>query len=177
MAPTSEQYRAHYLDTDRAQWRFALALFALPVAVFIAFDYAVFGWSTRFYAFAALRLVQLAFSAWLWALLPRVTEVKRADRWLMIWWLLTIVLMLITAFGRPTDFYGHYLFDIFTLLLFCVAVPLPPNKQLALMLSYLPFSLAILIFYKTPPLAIVATAEPAAADVDDFELGSSFGVA
>lgn len=154
MPPTSDQYRAHYLDADRAQWRFALVLFALPVSVFIAFDYEVFGWSTRFHAFAALRLLQLAYSAWLWAFLPRVTEGKRADRWLMIWWLLTIVLMFTTAFGRPTDYYGHYLFDIFTLLFFCVAVPLPPKKQLALMLSYLPFSLAILIFYKTPPLPI-----------------------
>ena len=154
MSPTSEQYRAHYLAADRAQWRFALVLFALPVTAFIAFDYQVFGGSTPFYVFAALRLLQLAYSAWLWWWLPRVAESKHADHWLRAWWLLAIVLMLITALGRPTDYYGHYLFDIFTLLFFCVAVPLPPGQQLALMLSYLPFSLAILIFYKVPPLAI-----------------------
>ena len=154
MPPTPEQYRAHYLDADRAQWRFALILFAVPVTAFIAFDYQVFGGSTTFYALAALRLLQLLYAVWLWVILPRISDPKRADRWLMIWWLLTILLMFITAFARPTDYYGHYLFDIFTLLFFCVAVPLPPKKQLALMSFYLPFSLAILIFYKTPPLAI-----------------------
>ena len=154
MSPTPEQYRAHYLDADRAQWRFAIVLFALPVTAFIGFDYEVFGWSSKFFAFAAMRLLQLAYSAWLWAKLARVTEGKRADQWLIIWWLLGILAIFATALGRPTDYYGHYLFEIFTLLFFCAAVPIPPEKQLALMLLYLPITLAILIFYKTPPLVI-----------------------
>lgn len=157
MSPTPEQYRAHYLDADRAQWRFAIVLFALPVTVFIGFDYAVFGRSSKFYAFAALRLLQLIYSAWLWAELSRVKDATRADRWLMIWWLLGTLVILATALGRPTDYFGHYVFEVFTLLFFCAAVPMPPNKQLALMLLYLPFSLGILLFYKTPPIAIYTT--------------------
>lgn len=154
MSPTSEQYRAHYLDADRAQWRFALILFAVPVTAFIWFDHALYGWSTEFYAFAALRGVLLAYSAWLWIYLPRVTEAQVADRWLMLWGVLGIMVILVNAIGRPTAYYGHYVFEVFALLLYYAAVPMPPNKQLVLTLFYLPFSLAILLFYKTPPMPI-----------------------
>ncbi len=152
--PTPEQYRAHYLDADRIQWRFALVLFAVPVAVFAWFDYALFGLSSTFYAFAALRVVLLGYSAWLWAYLPRVTVATLADRWLLLWGVLGILVMFINAIGRPTEYYGHYVFEVFALLMFYAALPMPPNKQLALTLFYLPIALAILFFYKTPPLAI-----------------------
>lgn len=154
MLPTPEEYRAHYLDADRTQWRFALVLFAVPAVVFVWFDYALFGLSEKFFAFAALRAVLLAYSAWLWSYLPRVIVATRADALLLVWCILGIVLTVINAIGRPTEYYGHYVFEVFALLVFYAAVPLPPNKQLALTLLYLPVSLAVLLFYKTPPLAI-----------------------
>lgn len=154
MSPTTEQYRAHYLDADRTQSRFAMVLFAVPNIAFIGFDYALFGLSSKFYGLAILRAVLLAYSAWLWAHLPRVTEAKLGDRWLMLWGVLGIIVTLVNAIVRPTEYYGHYVFEVFALLLFYTAVPMPPNKQLALTLLYLPIALAILFFYKTPPLAI-----------------------
>ena len=153
-SPTPEQYRAHYLDADRTQWRFALVLFAVPVVVFVWFDYALFGLSSKFYLFAALRVVLLTYSAWLWSYLPRVTVATVADRWLMLWGILGVLIMSINAIGRPTEYYGHYVFEVFALLMLYAALPMPPTKQLVLTLLYLPVALAILIFYKTPPLAI-----------------------
>ncbi len=154
MSPTPEQYRAHYLEADRTQWRFAMVLFAVPNLAFIGFDYALLGVSSKFYVFALLRVVLLGYSAWLWTYLPRVTEATHADRWLTLWGVLGILITLCNAIGRPTEYYGHYVFEVFALLLLYTAVPMPPNKQLALTLLYLPLALALLFFYKTPPLAI-----------------------
>ena len=78
MLPTPEECRAHYLDADRTQWRFALILFAVPPAFFVWFDYALFGLSDKFYVFVALRAVLLVYCAWLWTYLPRVTVPARA---------------------------------------------------------------------------------------------------
>ena len=152
--PTVEQYRAHYLDADRAQWRFALLLFAVPALAFVWFDYALYGLSDVFYWFALLRGVLLVYSAWLWRYLPQVKDAERADRWLMLWGVLGILVIFVNAIGRPRAYYGHYVFEVFALLLYCAAVPMPPIKQLALTLFYLPIALAILLFYKTPPMAI-----------------------
>lgn len=154
MLPTPEEYRAHYLDADRTQWRFALALFAVPAIVFVWFDYALFGFSSQFFVFVALRAVLLAYTAWLWTYLQRLRVATRADRLIMLWGVLGILITLINAIGRPTEYYGHYVFEVFALLVFYAAVPLPPNKQLVITLLYLAVSLAVLFLYKTPPLAI-----------------------
>ena len=131
-----------------------MVLFMVPNVAFVWFDYVLFGLSIQFYGFALFRAVLLAYSAWLWLYLPQVAQASRADRLLMAWAALGIVATLINAMLRPTDYYGHYVFEVFSLMLFYTAVPMPPKKQLALALVYLPFALAILLFYKTPPLAI-----------------------
>lgn len=154
MRVTEEQFRAHYFDADRAQWRFAMVLFSFPVIAFGWFDYALYGLTPAFYGFITVRLLLLTFSIWLWFHLPRVESAATADRLLAVWGILGIAIIVINAIGRPRDYYGHYVFEVFAVLLFYSAVPMPPRRQLALMMLYLPVALAILIFYKQAPIPI-----------------------
>lgn len=151
---TPEQYRSHYLDSDRAQWRFALVLFAIPNLGFLSFDYALFGLSAMFYAFLAVRLVHIAYSLWLWRRLPGMTDALRAQHLMLVWCYLGIAIILINALGRPPEYFGHYVFEVYALLVLFAAVPLPPRMQLSVALVYLPISLGILFLYKKPPLAL-----------------------
>lgn len=151
---TPEQYRSHYLDSDRAQWRFALVLFAVPNLGFISFDYALFGFSTMFYVFIGLRLLHVSYSAWLWFFLPRLDNATIAYRYMAVWCHLGVAIILINALGRPAAYFGHYVFEVYAMLVLFAAVPLPPKLQLSAALTYLPFSLYILFAYKAPPLAL-----------------------
>ncbi len=151
---TSEQYRLHYLNADIAQWRFAIALFVLSNIAFTWFDYTLFAWSSKFQLMMTVRLVHVAYSLWFWHQLTGITSVAKADRLMMLWCALGVALILVNAFGRPVDYYGHYVFEVFSLLVFFAAVPLPPIKQLLAISIYFPVTMGMLYFYKQPPLPI-----------------------
>lgn len=151
---TQAQYRSHYLDSDRAQWRFALLLFSIPIVGFVWSDYVLYGLSTTFYLFVTIRAIHVAYSAWLWHVLPRINDADKSYRLMLIWCFLGVVFLLINALGRPPEYFGHYVFEVYAVLVLFAAVPLPPAMQLGAALMYLPASLLILFTYKQAPLPI-----------------------
>jgi diguanylate cyclase (GGDEF)-like protein len=151
---TSEQYRLHYLNADIAQWRFAIALFALSNIAFTWFDFKLFGWSSKFQLMLAVRFVHVAYSVWFWHRLQSIEQVAQADRLMMVWCALGMIVILANALGRPQDYYGHYVFEVFALLVFFAAVPLPPHKQLLAVAVYFPVTMIMLYWYKQPPIPL-----------------------
>lgn len=148
---TPEQYRSRYWAADVAQWRFALVLFSVPTCLFLWFDYRIYGLSPMFYGFLAMRMILVAYSIWLWRALGRLTSVRRVDRLLLVWSVMGVLVILVNAVGRPSDFFGHYVFEVFVLLVFFSAAPMKPRSQLGIGLFYLAGALPILFFYKRPP--------------------------
>jgi diguanylate cyclase (GGDEF)-like protein len=148
---TSEQYRARYWAADVAQWRFALVLFSVPTCLFLWFDYRLYGLTATFYGFLAMRAALVAYSVWLWWALGRLTSVRLVDRLLLAWSVLGVLVIQVNALGRPPDFFGHYVFEVFVLLVFFSAAPMQPRSQLGIGVLYLLGALPILLFYKRPP--------------------------
>jgi hypothetical protein len=72
LLPTPEQLRAHYFKSDRDQWRFALALWSVCVALFLAIDFLLFGTASSVFSLALPRLLLVVMSALLWWRLPRI---------------------------------------------------------------------------------------------------------
>lgn len=152
MEVTPEQYRTHYLEADIAQWRFALVLFAVPNIVFAAIDYAVLGLGMTLFVYFALRGLLIAISVALWYHLRTLRDYRRLDRLMLGWSLVGLVVVFLNVFGRPADYFGHYAFEVFAILVFFAACPLPPRRQLIVAVAYLLPSIFLLLNYKTRSL-------------------------
>lgn len=148
MEVTPEQYRTHYLEADIAQWRFALVLFAVPNVVFAAIDYVVMGMGPKLVIYLALRSFLIALSVALWHHLRTLRDFRRLDRLMLSWSLIGLSIIFLNVFGRPADYFGHYAFEVFAILVFFAACPLPPRKQLVVAVAYLLPSLVLLLNYK-----------------------------
>ncbi|MBL8311667.1 MAG: GGDEF domain-containing protein [Burkholderiales bacterium] len=152
MKVTPEQYRTHYLEADIAQWRFALVLFAVPNIIFAWIDYTVIGPGRMLHVYMTLRAILVVFSAALWHYLRTLRDFRRLD-WLMLLWSLTgLAVIFLNVFGRPVDYFGHYAFEVFAVLVFFAACPLPPSKQVIVAACYLLPSIVLLLNYKTRSL-------------------------
>jgi len=154
VAVTPEQYRAHYWATDAEQWRFALVLFLVPTVLFVWFDYQLNGTTWLFYGFVAMRVAMASYSLWLIFALRRLQNRRLLERLLLLWTLCGITVFALNALGRPPEFFGHYVFEVFALMLFFSAMPMQPGAQLAVGITYLVVALPILFFYKQPPTAV-----------------------
>jgi len=73
---------------------------------------------------------------------------------LSLWTLCGIAAFAFNALGRPPEFFGHYVFEVFALMLFFSAMPMQPKAQLAVGIAYLAVALPILFLYKQPPNAV-----------------------
>lgn len=154
---TPEQYREHYWATDAEQWRFALMLFVVPTVLFVWFDYQLNGTSWPFYGFVAMRLAIAGYSLWLIVALRRPQNRRLLEWQLLLWTLCGITAFALNALGRPPEFFGHYVFEVFALMLFFSAMPMQPRAQLAVGITYLAVALPILFLYKKPPTAVYTT--------------------
>ena len=152
---SEQEYRAHYFSADRAQWRFAILLFALPNLGFLWFDMHLYGVdSPDFLRYVGMRSLFIVYSVWLWWRLPLIAEPKRGDFFMIVWVFLGLGLLLLNAYLRPREYYGHYVFEVFTIMAFFTGVPLPLRKHLWIAVMYLPPTLLILFFHKEAPLPL-----------------------
>jgi len=147
---TEAQFRSYYLRDDIAQWRFAIALFAIPNIAFVAVDFQVYGASPTLMAMFAARVFLLVYSAVAWTRLRTVPNAVIADRWMFGWAAAGAAVMLAHTIARPLEYFGHYQFEVFALLAFFATVPLPPKKKLIAAILYLLAALPLLVFYKVP---------------------------
>jgi diguanylate cyclase (GGDEF)-like protein len=152
MAELSEQrYRAHYLAADIAQCRVALLVLIAPLAPFLWIDFRQFGSSTQFYQLAAARLLFAAGTVGLWLHLPRVVEALRLDRLLSLWAFSGALMVLYTEYVKPLDFFGHYAVDVWIIVTFFAALPLPTRTKMAPVLFFAGGGLSMLLLHKAPP--------------------------
>jgi len=153
-AVTPEQYRAYYWSADVEQWRFALLLFVPPTVVFAWFDLRLYGVSDAFFGFTVVRVTFTIYSLWLAFSLRRLQDRRLVERLLFLWTLWGVAVLAFNALGRPPDFFGHYVLEVFALMLFYSAMPMPLTMQGIVGLIYLAMAMPILFFYKKPPTAI-----------------------
>ncbi len=141
-------YRSHYLIGDAEQLRFAILLLALPNLLFLGYDLWPLKNDSTPSLTIALRLLFLLVSAWVWWLCTKPQTPGSLDRLSLVWAGMGMTLLIGNAWARPADYFGHYLFEVFALLMFFAVVPLPPRYKLALALLYLMPSLGILFLVK-----------------------------
>lgn len=160
-APLTEaQYRGHYLQADIAQMRFAVMLLALPNVLFLGFDVIAGSGSQLPVLTMLLRVLFLMASGLVWHGLRGVSDIRRFDQIMILWSAAGIVLLVGNSWARPSDYFGHYLYEIFAVLTFFSVVPLMPNVKLLLSLPYAAVSFFVLFFVKEPthPLYVPNTA-------------------
>lgn len=157
-APSLDEarYRAHYLGADVAQCRFALMVLIAPMAPFLYFDHALLGFSPLFYQLAAARLAMVGYTLYLRRTLAGVTDARTLDLRMAVWALAGTAMSMGNNFTRPPEYFGHYITDVWLILMFYAAVPLPPRVQTPPVLLYAAASLAILFLHKRPPVPLYA---------------------
>lgn len=148
------QYRAGYLADDIAQCRFALLVLIAPLLPFLYFDYRFFGLAPIFYLLAGVRLSMLTYTLWLWQHLPRMTQPQQLDRHMLAWSVIGALVLLFANATRPPEFVGHHVIDVWVVLMFFAAVPLPVRAQLLPGVLFVGGSLALIAFYKQPPTVV-----------------------
>lgn len=145
-------YRQHYLVADIAQWRLAIMLLAVANLLFSIFDFSLYGVNDTFLIFLTSRLLLVAYSVWLLFYLAPNRKVGVLDALIYLWVLIGLAVILLNAYGRPQAYFGHYVFEVFAMMVFFTAMPLDPLKQLMFGGLYLGLSIPILFFYKKPPM-------------------------
>lgn len=152
---TEEQYRAHYLASDREQWRFVILLFAIPNLGFLWFDLSLYGvGSADFLRFVACRTALMIYSAWLWWALPRFHDPKKCDLLLLLWVTIGLLVIFVNAYYRPREYFGHYIFEVFAIMAFCTGVPLPLRMHIVVAFTYAIPTLVFLFLHKLPPIPL-----------------------
>lgn len=150
------RYRAHYFAGDVAQCRFALLVLLAPMAPFLYFDYLLLGISPVFYQLAVARTAMAVLTLWLWHDLRRLTDARSLDLRMVLWALAGAALSLGNNFTRPPEYFGHYITDVWLIMMFYAGVPLPPRVQAIPVLLYAGLSLLVLFAFKRPPLPLYA---------------------
>lgn len=148
------QYRAPYLQADIAQCRFALLVLMAPMAPFVYFDHALLGFSPLFYQLASARAAMFLYTLYVWHRLPQVGDARTLDTQLVVWALASTAMSLANNFTRPPEYFGHYITDVWLILMFYAAVPLPPRVQTPPVLVYAAFALAVLFLHKRAPIPL-----------------------
>jgi len=152
VAPVSEaQYRQHNLTADVAQMRFALVLLALPNVLFFAYEAIIGDGATPPWLTLGMRASFLMASVYVWTALPGINRSEHFDRLVIGWSAVGVALLLVNAYARPADYFGHYLFEIFALMTYFAVVPLQPPAKLAVGALHVVGALTILLMFKTPP--------------------------
>ncbi|HEU0199410.1 MAG TPA: diguanylate cyclase, partial [Burkholderiaceae bacterium] len=152
MVELSEQrYRAHYLTADIAQCRVALLVLIAPLAPFLWIDFRQFGLSMQFYQLLVARLLFATCTIGLWLYLPRIVDALRLDRMLMLWALAGALMVLYTEYVKPVDFFGHYAVDVWIVVTFFAALPLPTRTKMIPVLLFAGGGVTMLLLHKLPP--------------------------
>jgi diguanylate cyclase (GGDEF)-like protein len=73
---------------------------------------------------------------------------------MLVWALLGTAMSMGNNFTRPPEYFGHYITDVWLILMFYAAVPLPPRVQMPPVLIYSATSLAILFLHKRAPMPL-----------------------
>jgi len=148
---TPERYRAHYLAADIAQCRIAVLVLIAPLAPFVYVDYLQHGWSMVFLELTAARGGFAAYTLWLWYRLPRVKRAAQLDRGLVLWALAGTAMVLFSEVVTPVDFVGHYSIDVWIVVIFFAALPLPTRTKMFPALVFAGAEVLMLLLYKQPP--------------------------
>lgn len=148
---TPERYRAHYLAADIAQCRIAVLVLIAPLAPFIYVDYLQHGWSSVFLQLAAARGGFAVYTLWLWYRLPRVTRASQLDHSLVLWALAGTAMVWFSEIVTPRDFVGHYSIDVWIVVIFFAALPLPTRTKMFPALVFSVAEVLTLLLHKEPP--------------------------
>lgn len=153
MAPTPEQFQAHYFHADREQWRFAIVLWSVGVLIFLVIDYVLYGTASSVFPLAVPRLIMISFAMALWWALPRMRYAV-AERWVIAWVVLLCAHAIVHELMRPRDYFGHYPYQVLAVLVFFAAVPMAWIKQFAIIATYFAAALVVLYVYKRPTTSV-----------------------
>lgn len=87
-------YRNYFLVTDARHTRVAIAVWLIPVLIFAYSDYLIFGYSSKFMALLAIRLVFSIFSLYTIYALLKVSTAREYDYIFLRWAMFAIAIVL-----------------------------------------------------------------------------------
>jgi diguanylate cyclase (GGDEF)-like protein len=145
---TPDKYRAHYLAADIAQCRVALLVLIAPIAPYLYLDYVLLGTSQTFYALLAVRGAFVAYTLWVLRRLRSVAQPRELDLHVTLWAFVGAAMVIYANLTRPTDYFGHYIVDVWIVLTFYAALPLPTLLKQAPGFAFVAASIALLFVHK-----------------------------
>lgn len=150
-------FRGHLFPYARRQARLIGWLTPIPILLFAISDYQLFGFTPTFFALAAVRGLSVIVTLLGLALLRRTTSMAAMERWLLLWGVLQVGVLLFVNATRPAGYLSHAVWDVLVVILTYVALPTRLTYQVVPALLMSVGNIALLLLVKSPGEELTAT--------------------
>lgn len=147
---SEENYRSHYIKQDRAQVRRVVRIMLWAFLPLTLVDVLFHDLAWPLVALLLMRLTVWGYSLWLIRQYGVVENVPRLDSYAMNWIVMVLGMQLISNAFLPRDYFGHYMVDVWLVLMAFISLPLNLNVLRIPLYGFVAASCALLLYKHAP---------------------------